>query len=173
MPIVSRLVFRTACWAARKGLREADTPRLEPKKHAARRHGYVFGARNFPPRASKGEIDMVSCDGKTLAFVEVRTRPVREEMFASPELIVPPGKQHLLARTPQHFFAERRVSLCPCRFGVIAIDNSPGKPRSCACRKTPFIPQYRIPQENPAERLLTTARRGTIGARGCFPCPNL
>ena len=69
---------------------------------------------------------MVGYDGKTLAFIEVRTRTVREEMSALPELSVTPGKQHLVARTAQHFLAERRVPECACRFDVVAIDNSPG-----------------------------------------------
>ena len=50
---------------------------------------------------------------------------------------------------------------------VIAIDNSPGKlPVVRACIKTPLARKCKIPQENPAERLLSTARRGTIGAQG-------
>src|SRR5690348_6472217 len=33
--------------------------------------GYVFIARNFSPRAAKGEIDLIGYDGETLAFIEV------------------------------------------------------------------------------------------------------
>lgn len=83
MPIIARLIFQAVHWAARKGLRDGDAPSPEAKKHRARQtgirgetyaywylrgHGYVFVARNFTPRASKGEIDMVGYDGKTLAF---------------------------------------------------------------------------------------------------------
>jgi putative endonuclease len=158
MPLVSRLIFQAVHWAARKGLRdnerEASSP--EAKKLASRRagirgetyaywylrrHGYVFVARNFTPRASKGEIDMVGYDGETLAFVEVRTRTVRDEMSALPELSVTPGKQHLLARTARHFLSERRVRECPCRFDVVAIDNSPGKPPVIRLHKDAFSPQ--------------------------------
>ena len=118
MPIVSRLIFHAVHWAARNGLREGEGSAPNAKKQEARqtgvrgetyaywylrRHGYIFVARNFTPRASKGEIDMVGYDGKTLAFVEVRTRTVREEMSALPELSVTREKQHLLARTAQHF----------------------------------------------------------------------
>ena len=156
MSIVSRLIFQAVHWAARKGLCEGDVPSLEARKQAARqtgirgetyaywylrRHSYVFVARNFVPRASKGEIDMVGYDGKTLAFVEVRTRTVRDEMSALPELSVTQGKQHLLARTAQHFLAERRVPECPCRFDVVAIDNSPGKPPLVRLHKDAFSPQ--------------------------------
>jgi putative endonuclease len=156
MAIVSRLIFQAVHSAARKGLRDSDAPSPEVKKYAARRigirgetyaywylrrHGCIFVARNFTPRASKGEIDMVGYDGKTLAFVEVRTRTVRDEMSALPELSVTPGKQHLLARTARHFLAERRVRECPCRFDVVAIDNSPGKPPVVRLHKDAFSPQ--------------------------------
>src|SRR5271167_898563 len=145
MRLVARVMFGFVDFAARNGL-AATPPPERPQASSAespsgkklrarstgirgetyaywylRRHGYVFIARNYIPRASKGEIDMVGYDGKTLAFVEVRTRTVREEMSALPELSVTPGKQHLLARTAQHFLAERRVPECPLRFDVVAI----------------------------------------------------
>jgi Holliday junction resolvase-like predicted endonuclease len=147
MPLVSRLIFHAVHWAARKGLRETGVHSNEEKKNAARRtgirgetyaywylrrHGYVFIARNFTPRASKGEIDMVGYDGDTLAFVEVRTRTMRDEMSALPELSITPGKQHVLARTAMHFVAERHV---------LAIDNAPGKPPVVRLHKDAFSPQ--------------------------------
>src|SRR5579863_8662782 len=131
MPVFSRIIFGVVRWAARKGLRgergdvrddEAeevgDAEEFENAlRQAARQEGvrgetyaywylrsagYVFIARNFLPRAGKGEIDLIGYDGETLAFVEVRTRTVRDEMSALPELSVTSGKQHLLARTAQH-----------------------------------------------------------------------
>lgn len=156
MPIVSRLIFQAVRWAARKGLREGDGRSPEGKKQEARqtgvrgetyaywylrRHGYIFVARNFTPRASKGEIDLIGYDGRTLAFVEVRTRTVREDMAALPELSVTPGKQHVLARTAMHFLAERHVPECPCRFDVVAIDNAPGQPPVVRLHKDAFSPQ--------------------------------
>jgi len=39
-------------------------------------------ARNYTPRGIKGEIDLVGYDGKTLAFVEVRTRTIRDDLQA-------------------------------------------------------------------------------------------
>jgi Holliday junction resolvase-like predicted endonuclease len=83
---------------------------------------------------------MVGYDDKTLAFVEVRTRTMREEMSALPELSVTPEKQHLLARTAQHFLVERRVPERSCRFEVVAIDNSPGKPPVVRPHKDAFSP---------------------------------
>ena len=156
MPLVSRLIFQAVHWAARKGLREGEGNSLADKKQEARRtgvrgetyaywylrrHGYIFVARNFTPRASKGEIDMIGYDGQTLAFVEVRTRTLRDEMSSLPELSVTPGKQHVLARTAKHFLAERHVPECPCRFDVVAIDNDPGKPPVLRLHKDAFSPQ--------------------------------
>ncbi|HXT76569.1 MAG TPA: YraN family protein [Candidatus Eisenbacteria bacterium] len=62
-----------------------------------RRHGYVFVARNYMPRGAKGEIDLVGYDGDTLAFVEVRTRTVRDDVLpALPELSVTTDKQRVV-----------------------------------------------------------------------------
>ncbi len=89
MPIFSYLMFQAVHWAAKRGLREEESFSSDAKKQEARRtgirgetyaywylrrNGYVFVARNYTPRGIKGEIDLVGYDGKTLAFVEVRTR---------------------------------------------------------------------------------------------------
>ena len=122
MPIVSRVIFGVVRWAARKGLRRegedaraddaeeiVDAEELEDAMRTAARQegvrgetyaywylrcaGYVFIARNFSPRAAKGEIDLIGYDGETLAFVEVRTRTVRDgELSGLPELSVTTDK---------------------------------------------------------------------------------
>jgi putative endonuclease len=103
MPIFSSLMFQAVRWAARRGLREeegfsSDAKKLEARRTGVhretyaywylRRNGYVFVARNYTPGGKKGELDLVGYDGNTLAFVEVRTRTVREESPALPELSV-------------------------------------------------------------------------------------
>jgi len=93
-----------------------------------RRQGYVFVAKNYMPRGIKGELDLVGYDGKTLAFVEVRMRTVKEDAAALPELSVTREKQRVVVRTAQRFLAERHVDECPLRFDVLAIDNRPGQP---------------------------------------------
>lgn len=156
MPMISRLIFQAVRWSARKGLRrDSDFP-PEAKKHEARhtgirgetyaywylrRYGYVFVARNYAPRSAKGEIDLVGYDGETLAFVEVRTRTVRDDLSALPELSVTQEKQHVLVRTARRFLAERHVGECPCRFDVLAIDNAPGRPPVVRLHKDAFSPQ--------------------------------
>ena len=107
-----------------------------------RRHGYVFVARNYMPRGAKGEIDLVGYDGDTLAFVEVRTRTVRDDALpALPELSVTTDKQRVVVRTARRFLSERHVGGCPCRFDVLAIDNRPGMPPEVRLHKDAFSPQ--------------------------------
>src|SRR5260370_351854 len=142
MTVLSHLMFRLVHWAARRGLREEESFSSNAKKQEARRtgvrgetyaywylrrQGYIFVARNYAPRGIKGEIDLVGYDGKTLAFVEVRTRTIREDLRALPELSVTREKQYLVVRTAQRFLAERHVGECPCRFDVMAVDNCPAQ----------------------------------------------
>src|SRR2546421_10619705 len=133
-------MFRAVHWAARRGLRQAESFSSDAKKQEARRTGvrgetyaywylrrqrYIFVARNYTPRGIKGEIDLVGYDGKTLAFVEVRTRTIREDLSALPELSITREKQHVMVRTTQRFLAERLVGERLCRVDVMAIDNWP------------------------------------------------
>lgn len=156
MSIFSQLMFHAVHWAARRGLREDISYSGNDKKQQARRtgvrgetyaywylrrHGYVFVARNFTPRGIKGELDLVGYDDKTLAFVEVRTRTIRDDLPSLPELSITREKQHLVVRTAQRFLAERHVGDCPCRFDVMAIDNCPGQPPVVRLHKDAFSPQ--------------------------------
>jgi putative endonuclease len=156
MPIFSQLMFQAVRWASRRGLREEEgfssgTKKLEARRTGVRgetyaywylrKNGYVFVARNYTPRGIKGELDLVGYDGKTLAFVEVRTRTVREELPALPELSVTREKQRVVIRTAQRFISERRTGDCPCRFDVVAIDNRPGQPPVVRLHKDAFSPQ--------------------------------
>jgi putative endonuclease len=104
-----------------------------------RRNGYVFVARNYMPRGAKGEIDLIGYDGKTLAFVEVRTRTVRDALTALPELSVTTDKQRVVVRTARRFLGERHVGDCPCRFDVLAIDNRRGRLRTCGCTRMRLV----------------------------------
>lgn len=123
MPIFSSLMFQVVRWAARRGLREegnfsgeagSEAPmakKLEARSTGVRgetyaywylrRHGYVFVAKNYMPRGIKGELDLIGYDGKTLAFVEVRTRTVKENAAALPELSVTREKQRVGSHRPK------------------------------------------------------------------------
>jgi putative endonuclease len=106
-----------------------------------RGHGYVSVAKNYTPRGIKGELGLIGYDGKTLAFVEVRTRTVKEDAAALPELSVTREKQRVVVRTARRFLAERHMEECPLRFDVVAIDNHPGKPPVVRLHKDAFSPQ--------------------------------
>jgi putative endonuclease len=166
VPILSKAIFGAIQWASRKGLRgesERASVNEEPrtkldlqKKQEARRtglrgetyaywylrcKGYVFVARNYVPRGAKGEIDLIGYDGKTLAFVEVRTRTVQKELSGLPELSVTTDKQRMIVRTARRFLGERQVRDCACRFDVLAIDNRPGMPPEVRLHKDAFSPR--------------------------------
>jgi putative endonuclease len=153
MRIFSNLMFQFIRAASRKGLSERGNAATGGEKQKyrktgvrgetyaywfLRKHGYIFVARNYMPHGVKGEIDLVGYDGKTLAFVEVRTRTVRDKMSGLPELSVSREKQHVVIRTAKRFLAERHVPECPCRFDVVAIDDLPGKPPVVRLHKDAF-----------------------------------
>ncbi len=64
-----------------------------------RKHGYRILERNFKKRY--GELDIIALDGKTLVFVEVKTRIGRE--FGKPEEAVTPWKLREVIQTA-HFY---------------------------------------------------------------------
>jgi putative endonuclease len=156
MPLFSNLMFQAVRWASRRGLREEEGFSSDKKKAAARRtgvrgetyaywylrrNGYVFVAKNYMPHGIKGELDLVGYDGKMLAFVEVRTRTVKEDAATLPELSVTREKQRVVVRTAQRFLAQCHVDECPVRFDVVAIDNHPGRPPVVRLYKDAFSPQ--------------------------------
>ena len=61
--------------------------------------------------SAKGELDLVGYDGETLAFVEVRTRTVRDELTALPELSVTEEKQRVLVRTAKRFLSRMKARM--------------------------------------------------------------
>lgn len=156
MPIFSRLMFHAVNWAARKGLLEdfpaADDDRKERARETGirgetyaywylRRHGYVFVARNYVPPGARGEIDLIGYDGPTLAFVEVRTRTIRKQQTALPEMSVSEEKRRHVVRTARRFLASSRAGEQPIRFDVLAIDNRPGQPPMVRLHKDAFSPE--------------------------------
>lgn len=137
-------MFGLVNWAARNGLaesaaaparttasgRKARRTGVRGETYAywyLRRSGYVMVARNFTVRGMKGEIDLVGYDGKTLAFVEVKTRTSTREDVGAPEDAVTPEKHRLLSRMARQFVREYRASSAPFRFDILAIDAPPGR----------------------------------------------
>jgi putative endonuclease len=187
MPIFSRLIFRVVRWAARRGLREEESfasdgsrpearsaKKLEARGTGVRgetyaywylrRYGYVFVAKNYMPRGIKGELDLIGYDRKTLAFVEVRTRTVKEDAAALPKLSVTREKQRMVIRTAKRFLAKRHVEECPLRFDVVALITVPASPPSCGSTKTPSARSSTDGTKNSAAATAATISEGKIKA---------
>jgi len=82
-----------------------------------RRRGYKILARSdhFGP----GELDLVALDGKTIVFVEVKTR--QSDVMGRPSEAVDERKQRKLTRLAETFLKRHRLSECHGRFDVIGI----------------------------------------------------
>ena len=78
--------------------------------------GYRIIVRNF--RCEIGEIDIIARDGRTLVFVEVKTRSYDEP---SPEDQVHADKQQQLTRVAKSYLARYGAPQPPARFDVVAI----------------------------------------------------
>lgn len=80
--------------------------------------GYAILHMNY--RCPAGEVDIVCRDGRTLVFVEVKTR--RSPCAGAPEEAVTPAKLHRLRRAAAHFLGEHRLGGIACRFDVVAVE---------------------------------------------------
>lgn len=81
-------------------------------------HGLRLVTRNY--RCKAGELDLVMLDGKTLVFVEVRTRASSE--YGGAAASVTWNKQRRLARAAEHLLMRRaELRRYAARFDVVAI----------------------------------------------------
>ncbi|MBN1591095.1 MAG: YraN family protein [Pirellulales bacterium] len=75
-----------------------------------------------------GELDLVALDGRTIVFVEVKTR--EGDQHGGPSDAVTPAKQRRLTRLAVTFLKRYGLHDYPARFDVVAIVWPPGgKPR--------------------------------------------
>ncbi len=89
------------------------------------RRGYEILATGF--RTEYGEIDIVSRDGDTLVFVEVRTRRSGDAGTAAES--VTRQKQWRVSRAASAYLVAAGGFEQPCRFDVVAIDyDDAGRP---------------------------------------------
>jgi putative endonuclease len=83
-----------------------------------RKKGYRVIERNFT--FGKGEVDIIALDGKTVVFIEVKSR--RSGQFGSPEDAVGQRKQRQLAKLALAYLQRHRLYLkVDCRFDVVAV----------------------------------------------------
>ncbi len=79
--------------------------------------GYAIVERNY--RCKGGEVDIVAKEGRTLVFVEVKTR--RSLSFGVPQLAVTPFKQRQIMKAALTWLAKHRLHDAAARFDVVAI----------------------------------------------------
>jgi len=82
--------------------------------------GLKIMLRNY--RCRFGEIDLIARDGKTLVFVEVRSR--NTERFGGPAASITRAKRDKLLRSARHYLAHSS-SVQPCRFDAVLIRGDP------------------------------------------------
>ncbi len=81
------------------------------------RAGYVILHRNF--RFGRNEIDLIARKGKTIVFVEVKTR--RGAGYGEPEEAVTAEKIRRIRRVASAYLAWRGMGETGCRFDVVAV----------------------------------------------------
>ena len=88
--------------------------------------GYKVIERNF--RIRGGEIDIIAFDGKTLVYVEVKTRT--QKIFGEPEEAVNFHKLRFLERAAKFYKSQRRIlnSNLLERIDVVSVDLTKATP---------------------------------------------
>jgi putative endonuclease len=103
-----------------KPIKEPKNPLGDRGENLAAKHlrekGYRILNRNF--KTPMGEIDIIARDGKTLVFVEVKTRAYDEP---SPEEQVNHEKQHQITKAARFYLSRYGSPQPPARFDVVAI----------------------------------------------------
>ncbi len=90
-----------------------------------KKSGYKIIERNF--RIRGGEIDIIALDGKTLVYVEVKTRS--NHQFGLPEESVTYHKLKFLERASKFYRLQRKNLPDLERIDVVAIDLSGSEPK--------------------------------------------
>ncbi|MCI6590666.1 MAG: YraN family protein [Lentisphaeraceae bacterium] len=92
-----------------------------------RAHGCQLLARNCRP-ARHLELDLVARHGRTLLFVEVKTR--RSETYGPPRLALTPAKRDHLRKAATAYLAQHGLlASTPYRFDAIEVIGTPGQGR--------------------------------------------
>ncbi len=88
------------------------------------RRGYAILARRY--RSRFGEIDIVANHEETIVFVEVKARDGDE--FGGGAAAVTPWKQRRIAQMAIDYLSRNRLHDRPCRFDVVTVDVTEGRP---------------------------------------------
>jgi len=104
-----------------------------------RNKGYRILLRNF--RCVMGEIDIIARDGKTLVFVEVKTRA--DEDSVTPEEQINPHKMHRCTKAAKFYLSRYGQPQPPARFDVVAVVWPNGRAPSIRHIENAFEPMLR------------------------------
>jgi putative endonuclease len=99
-----------------------------------RKQGYRILARQS--RSLIGEIDLIALDGKTIVFVEVKTRS--SHVAGHPVEAVDARKQRQLTRAALAWLKRRHLLEHSARFDVVAVTWQPGAPAQIEHFKNAF-----------------------------------
>ena len=82
-----------------------------------KRQRYTIIERNY--RCPVGEVDLVALEGRTVVFIEVKTR--KGEGWGTPMEAVDRRKQRQVSRAAQYFLAQHRLQDREARFDVVGV----------------------------------------------------
>jgi putative endonuclease len=124
MPLLADLRTKVSAWFAPKSLGQRGE---EAAEWFLRKLGYIIVARGHRDRI--GEIDLVAVDGRTVVFVEVKTRTSQDA--GHPADAVDEHKQRQLTRLALSYMKRHDLLECKARFDVVAITwpDRKGKPK--------------------------------------------
>jgi putative endonuclease len=101
--------------------RFGEKPLGQRGEHAAARflkqQGYTILARGLDSRL--GEIDIIAVDGRTIVFVEVKTRTTEEK--GHPTEAIDPQKEQRMTQAALAYLKAQRLLQYTARFDVVAV----------------------------------------------------
>lgn len=106
-------------WWRRWRLRGADLGRRGEAAAAEYLAGLGYKIIERALRTRGGELDLIALDGRTVVFVEVKTR--RSDQRGSPSLAVDVRKQRRLTQGALTYLKQHRLLNQPARFDVVAV----------------------------------------------------
>ncbi|HSW44863.1 MAG TPA: YraN family protein [Phycisphaerae bacterium] len=101
-----------------------------------KKQGYRIVTRNYG--CAGGELDIVALDGKTIVFIEVKTRSSADH--ADPQDAVTPVKQQRVINAAKTFIQHTHSQDRAYRFDVVAITLDDDKPAKIELFKNAFSP---------------------------------
>ena len=102
------------CWQRQPSLGKRGE-RAAEKYH--KRQGYIILGRGERDRV--GEIDLIAVDGRTVVFVEVKTRTTHDA--GHPFEAIHEDKQRRITRAALSYLKRHDLLECPARFDVLAV----------------------------------------------------